>query len=153
PRMTKPAEPASAARVSATTAPASRALTRCFPSRSQTLTLEACLTRCFSIARPIRPDPPMPNRPLASVKRASVCLCLQHGGERVARIDKLGRIDRHAALDQPARRRDVALGIDAEDIGQTAAVELEAQQCVRPDLAARGCAAVRQRPAGALDVE
>src|SRR5437868_1730221 len=41
-------------------------------------------------------------------------LSLQHRGEWFRRIGEVGDVDRHAALDQPARGGDVALRIDPD---------------------------------------
>src|ERR1700716_3428460 len=107
------------------------------------------------MASPIRPTPTMPTRSLpalalvirtsvflrsalgsASRSLLSLCLGLEHGGQRLGRIGEIGGIDRHAALDQPARHRDVALGIDAQNIAEMIAVQVEAQRGVGADRAA-----------------
>src|SRR3982074_1709687 len=120
--MTKSADFARSAGELAVAAAASRALANCASSRSQAVTEWPCLTRCLSMASPIRPTPTMPTRSLpalalvirtsvflrsalgsASRSLLSLCLGLEHGGQRLGRIGEIGGIDRHAALDQPAR--------------------------------------------------
>src|SRR5581483_8322438 len=89
-------------------------------------------------------------RPFATLR---LRLRLQHVVERLARIGELGRIERHAALDQPARRSNVALRVDAHRIGEVGTVKLELDHRLGTELAAHALAWLRQRPTHALDVE
>src|SRR5262245_34860223 len=108
------------------------------------------------MAWPIRPAPTMPTRSLLSFVMCdlslSLCLRLQHGVEWLRRIGKLGRIDWHALLDQPARRTHLALRVDAEHVGDDSAVKLEEDRGVVAELAANALTWLGDRPAHALDV-
>src|SRR5215472_8661256 len=111
------------------------------------------------MASPIRPTPTMPTRSLIAFMASSPWsslrmsrLRLEHRRQRLGWIGKLGRIDLDAALDQPPRGCDLALGIDAGGVAQSAAVEIEAQHGVGADLPVHP-RRLRQRPANALDIE
>ena len=80
-------------------------------------------------------------------------LGLQQCIQRFGGVGKLRRIDGYAPFDQPANGGDVALGVDAERIGDGRAVELEQQRRLVIDLPAHPRARLRDRPAHALDVE
>src|ERR1700756_4500172 len=97
--------------------------------------------RCLSMASPIRPTPMMPTRSLLAFMASSPWgslrmsrLGLEHRRQRLSRIGKLCRIDLDAALDQPARGCDLALGINAGGVAQGAAIEIEAQHGFGADL-------------------
>src|SRR5215831_1735241 len=106
------------------------------------------------MAWPMRPAPTMPTRSLLPfvmcVSSSGSRLRLQHRVERLRWIGELGGIDRHALLDQPARRAHLALRIDAEHIGDRSAVKLEQQRGIVAELAANAPAWIGDRPAHAL---
>src|SRR5262245_65797586 len=106
------------------------------------------------MAWPIRPAPTMPTRSLLPfvmcVSSFSSSLRLQHRVERLPWIGEFGGVDRHALLDQPARRTHLALRIDAKHIGDRSAIELEQQRGVVAELAANAPASLGDRPAHGL---
>src|SRR5262245_25338973 len=123
--ITKSAARATSAGVFTVAAPISRALASCASSRSHAVPWEPGLTRCLSMARPMRPTPTMPTCAFLPVaiallpefRRRRSRLRLEQLRERLLGIGQLIGGDRQAALDQPPRHREVALRIDAHGVG------------------------------------
>src|SRR5262245_64516314 len=117
--ITKSAARATSAGVFAVAAPASRAFASCASSRSHAVTWCPCLTRCVSMARPMRPTPTMPTWPFLAVaiallpefRRRRSRLRLEQLRERLVGIGELIGGDRQAALDKPQSQGKLGLRV------------------------------------------